>query len=313
MSSPASPHPQKPLLFALGLDPNWGLYAPALLELARREGRGIHILETGAPLGTGTFTSSSVMNEQDAGANPAAPVVHMDLPEGMKDFGDPHPDELPTPNPIEESKPVQAGDSTLAWPDTVIANARMSDFVQDLVQYFKDAGFTAAGEWRPDFEMGHLKDYARHIGADLVALPKVGFPANLIQNAVVNSLHEAGLRVELLHEASGPEIEALEEQNAARGIDDSAADRSVVSMNAAKAGQEPLEALIGRRSRVNVPALDGSMLILEGGIVDATILERARADNMVEALVSAVEEISSRDGQTLTEKSKQEERRPDLE
>ena len=284
----------KPLLFALGLDPNWGLYAPALLQLARREGVGIHILETGAPLGTGTFTSSAVHNELDVSANPDAALAQPleAVPEGMKAFGDPYPEADQTP----DKTPTSSGDVTLAWPDTVIANAKMNDFVDDLVRYFKEAGFVASGEWRPDFEMGELPQYARRIGAEVVALPKAGGLASAIQAPIVANLEAAGLQVHLLEEISGPELAALEAQNVAKGLtDDASGQQAVTDLKSAMQGQRPLEGLLGKVSRANVAGLGSTMLISEGQTVTEAVLERARADNLTEGLIAAVEVVVNAD------------------
>ncbi len=284
----------KPLLFALGLDPNWGLYAPALLQLAKREGVGIHVLETGAPLGTGTFTSSAVQNELDVSANPNAALAQQleAVPEGMKVFGDPYPTADQTPEKI----PTTVGDVTLAWPDTAIANAKMNDFVGDLVKYFKEAGFVASGEWRPDFEMGELPEYARRIGAEIVALPKAGGLATVIQAPIVANLEAAGLRVELLEEISGTELNALEAENAAQGLASSATgEQAVTDLASAMNGRRPLEGLLGRVSRANVTGLGNTNLILEGETVTEATLEQARADNLTEALIAAVELVVNPD------------------
>lgn len=280
----------KPLLFALGLDPNWGLYAPALLQLAKREGVGIHILETGAPLGTGTFTSSAVHNELDVSANPDAALAQPleAVPEGMKAFGDPYPVADQTPEKI----PTSSGDVTLAWPDTAIANAKMNDFVSDLVKYFEEAGFVASGEWRPDFEMGELPEYARRIGAEIVALPKAGGLKSAIQAPIVSNLEASGLQVHLLEEISGAELAALEAANAAKGLADNATGEQVVTdLKSAMSGQRPLEGLLGQVSRANVAGLGSMNLINEGQTVTEAILEQARADNLTQALIAAVEVV----------------------
>ena len=284
----------KPLLFALGLDPNWGLYAPALLTLARREGVGIHVLETGAPLGTGTFTSSAVHNELDVSANPDAALAQPleVVPEGMKTFGDPY----PTPDQTPNKTPTAPGDVTLAWPDTVIANAKMNDFVEELVKYFQDAGFTASGEWRPDFEMGELGNYAQSIGAQIVALPKASGLAVTIQAPIVAGLEGAGLHVHLLEEISAPELAALEQQNAAKGLTDTQPNqRAVTDLKSAMQGQRPLEGLLGKVSRANVAGLGSPMLISEGQTVTQAVLEQARADNLTESLIAAVEVVVNAD------------------
>lgn len=286
--------PVKPLLFALGLDPNWGLYAPALLTLARREGVGIHVLETGAPLGTGTFTSSAVQNELDVSANPDATLAQPleAVPEGMKVFGDPYPRADQTP----DKTPTTAGDVTLAWPDTAIANAKMNDFVGDLVRYFREAGFVASGEWRPDFEMGELPQYARSIGAEIVALPKAGGLTSVIQAPIVANLEAAGLHVHLLEEISGPELNALESQNAAQGwAQNAAGEQAVTDLKSAMNGQRPLEGLLGKVSRANVAGLGDTNLILEGETVTQATIEKARADNLGAQLTQAVEVVVNPD------------------
>jgi hypothetical protein len=279
----------KPLLFALGLDPNWGLYAPALVEFARSRGLGIHVLETGAPLGTGTFTSNAVQNEMDPAANPQAAAIAPDpepLPEGMKDFGDPYPE----PNQSPEKEPVTPGDVTLAWPDTATATAKMDDFVQSLVDYFKGAGFVASGEWRPDFEMASLGEYARRIGANVVALPKAGFFAGFIQGPIVAKLKDDGFHVELLEPVSAEELAALEARAAATGDQSvNARERATTDLRAAMTGERPVEDLVGRTARVDVPGVGGTMLIRQNEQVTQATLDKARADNLLEALTNAVE------------------------
>jgi hypothetical protein len=279
----------KPLLFALGLEPNWGLYAPALVELARSRGLGIHVLETGAPLGTGNFTSNAVQNEMDPAANPNAALAPdpEPLPDGMKDFGDPY----PAAGQPATKEPVTPGDVTLAWPDTATANTKMNDFVQSLVDYFKGAGFTASGDWKPDFEMGELGAYARRIGAQVVALPKAGFLASLIQGPVIGKLKDEGLEVHLLEAVTAEELAALEAR-AAAGTDPESVnsrERATTDLRAAMNGERPVEDLIGRTSRVDVPGVGETVLIRQNEQVTQAVLDRARADNLMDALVSAVE------------------------
>ena len=284
----------KPLLFALGLDPNWGLYAPALLTLARREGVGIHVLETGAPLGTGTFTSSAVHNELDISANPDAALAQPleAVPEGMKVFGDPYPEADQTPN----KTPTSSDDVTLAWPDTAIANAKMNDFVSDLVKYFKDAGFVASGEWRPDFEMSELANYAQSIGAQIVALPKASGLKSVIQAPIVASLEAAGLRAELLTEITGAELADLEAENAAKGLVDNApGDQTVTDLTSAIAGQRPLEDLIGQTARTSVAGRGNTLLLSEGQIVTEAVVQKAKADNLTDELIASVEIVKNPD------------------
>ncbi len=282
----------KPLLFTLGLDPDWGLYAPRLIELAKSHGYGVHILETGAPLGTGTFTSNIVQNENDPGTNPDALASKEVLPEGMKDFGDPY----PQPTSGETDQPHAKDEKLVAWPDTIIAQTQMSNFVEDLVNYFREAGLTVAGDWKPDFDLNQLPDYAKSIGADLVALPKVGFPSSLIQGALVRHLESAGLQVELIAEVTEQELEALEADNAQRGAGDAtkestlsgARSQSQASLNSAMSGELPLESVIGQRARSQVTRKDGTVLVPAGEIVTREMLARAQQDHLEGQLLEAV-------------------------
>jgi hypothetical protein len=166
----------QPILFVLGQRDDWGLFMPQLLRLAQDNHAGVYVLETGAPLGTGTFTSNAVQNK-------SAPSD--------------------TPQPT---------DDTLAWPDTVVTTAVMNEFVDGLVNYFRKAGFKAAGDWQPDFDHGQLGEYAERLGARIIALPKTGFPASLIQSTYVPTLEGQGYRVVLLEEITQEELEALKAQ-----------------------------------------------------------------------------------------------------
>ncbi len=166
----------QPILFVLGQRDDWGLFMPQLLRLAQQNHTGIHVLETGAPLGTGNFTSNAVQNK-------SAPSD--------------------TPQPT---------DTTLAWPDTVVTSAAMNEFIDGLVEYFRKAGFKAAGDWQPDFDHGQLGEYAERIGAKIIAMPKTGFPASLIQNTNVGTLEGQGYQIVLLEEITGEELEALKAQ-----------------------------------------------------------------------------------------------------
>jgi hypothetical protein len=271
----------QPLLFVLGMNPNWGLYAPRLLELARARNLGIHVLETGAPLGTGSFTSNAVQNEID---NSAQTVLVSDLeplPEGMKSFDDPHPSEVV----VAPSKAERQDETTLAWPDTFLANAGMNEFVTELVAYFNDAGLVASGDWKPDFDMSKLPDYAKRIGARVVALPKAKFPANLIQGPVVSNLEAADLQVELLEEASPEEIASLE----ARADTTTTPDVPSRTLTAAMQGELPLEALIGKMAYSELRAKDGTVIVAAGETVTPIMLERARRDGIESLLIKAVE------------------------
>lgn len=250
-----SSHPRqtgrvRPILFALGLRPDWGLYMPHLLRLARETNSGIHVLETGAPLGTGTFSSNAVMNttqpivpteaevlgspdpvlrRAEPGQTPAEPITKTpgDLNTGdpvtalagepwtappvsvatNAQQTDPHPSHL-EPQRATSAAP-QPDDPTLAWPDTVTATAQMNEFVESLVRYFQAAGVQASGDWQPDFDRVLLGEYARRIGASIIAVPRRGFPANLLQNLYIHKLEQDGFRVVLLEEISQQELDAL--------------------------------------------------------------------------------------------------------
>lgn len=250
----------RPILFALGLRPDWGLYMPHLLQLARETNSGIHVLETGAPLGTGTFTSNTVMNKAeptvpteaevlgstepiqrrtDPGEVTPEPVSHGPGDMGTGDqatalVGEPWsvPPESapyqPAPNDalhadthparLEPSRAPSAapqpGDPTLAWPDTVASTVQVNEFVESLVRYFQAAGLTASGDWQPDFDRTLLGEYAQRIGAEIIAVPKRGFPASLLQNAYVTELERQGFRIVLLEEVSQEELNALKQRTA---------------------------------------------------------------------------------------------------
>jgi hypothetical protein len=284
----------RPLLFVLGMDANWGLYAPNLLQLARSHGLGIHVLETGAPLGTGSFTSNAVQNEVDNSSETARVVTKGDVVEGLKEFDDPHPSDVI----VEPAKEDRQDETTLAWPDTFLATAGMREFVRDLVKYFQEAGFAAGGDWKPDFNFEQLPEYARRIGATVVALPKAGFPGNLIQGALRAKLEEDGLRVELLEEVSQDEIAALERQaGSATMAQTETPTSSVVSMGAAISGQRPLEDLIGRRAHTALRAIDDTVLLNESDRVTQQTLEAVRRDNLENELLLAVETESTNDGE----------------
>lgn len=253
----------RPILFAVGLRPDWGLYMPHLLRLARETHSGIHVLETGAPLGTGTFTSNTVMNKPEPTVPTEAEVLGSlepierrtdpgaDTPEPVSDspgdmgtgdettalVGAPWavpPDAAPyTPasgdalgadtHPARTepqrapSAAPQPGDPTLAWPDTVSASVQMNEFVSALVRYFQAAGLTAIGDWQPDFDRALLGEYASRIGAQIIAVPKRGFPANLLQNAYIAELERQGYRVVLLEEISQEELDALQQRASEAG------------------------------------------------------------------------------------------------
>ena len=192
----------RPILFTLGLVRDWGLYMPHLLRVARKHGSGIHVLETGAPAGTGTFTASTINN---------TPAELVGKPSSIND--DPYPTE---PAPGDR---LTSGDSTdpknlnLAWPDVVASTAQMNEFVSALVDYFRAAGFTAAGEWLPDFDHSQLTEYAHRIGAQVIAIPKGGFLSSLFQGFQAGELEKQGFEVVLLEEISQTDLDKLKAAN----------------------------------------------------------------------------------------------------
>jgi hypothetical protein len=238
----------EPILFALGLNKDWGLYMPHLLRLAREHHAGIHVLETGAPLGTGAFTSNATQNttapivptepEVLGDQHPAArragtdrppptpeaePFMPVDGPMMMNPTGgtqpnlgmsDPYPSALTQATSAPESAAPQPTNQVLAWPDTVSATVQMNEFVEALVEYLKAAGIVATGDWQPDFDRQLLGEYAARIGARMIAVPKRGFPANVLQNAYVEKLREDGFEVVLLEEVSEEELTELREHAA---------------------------------------------------------------------------------------------------
>ncbi len=195
----------RPILFTLGLVRDWGLYMPHLLRVARKHGSGIHVLETGAPAGTGTFTASTINN---------TPAELVGKPSSIND--DPYPTE---PAPSDRLTLSNSSDSTdpknlnLAWPDVVASTAQMNEFVSALVDYFRAAGFTAAGEWLPDFDHSQLAEYAHRIGAQVIAFPKGGFLSSLFQGFQAGELEEQGFEVVLLEEISQTDLEKLKGAN----------------------------------------------------------------------------------------------------
>ncbi len=236
----------KPILFALGLNKDWGLYMPDLLRLAREHKAGIHVLETGAPLGTGSFTSNAMQNTaapivptepevlgdqqpvaRRSGTNRPAPTPEVvssmpvedgpmvQLPAGGTPINlgmsDPYPSTLTQAESAPQSAAPQPTNQVLAWPDTVAATVQMNDFVMALVDYFKAAGLVATGDWQPDFDRQLLGQYADQIGAQVIAVPKRGFPANILQNAYIEKLRQDGFEVVLLEEVSEEELSELRE------------------------------------------------------------------------------------------------------
>lgn len=161
------------ILFVTGIREDWGLFMPHLLELAKARNASIHVLETAAPLGTGNFTVNPVQN-------------------------DPVP--LQTPDPTIPD--VNPEDRQTA-PDIAVVAHQTNAFVDDLVNYFRDAGFEATGDWQPDFNREHLGIYARQVNADLVAVIKRGWLAELMQGRFIDKLRDDGFEVVELEEAKG--------------------------------------------------------------------------------------------------------------
>ena len=192
----------RPILFTLGLVRDWGLYMPHLLRLARKHGAGIHVLETGAPAGTGTFTASTINN---------TPAELVGKPSSIND--DPYPSEPVQGDRLTLSDTTDPKNLNLAWPDVVASTAQMNEFVSALVDYFRAAGFTAAGEWLPDFDHSQLAEYAQRIGAQVIAIPKGGFLSSLFQGFQAGELEEQGFEVVLLEEISQTDLDKLKAAN----------------------------------------------------------------------------------------------------
>jgi hypothetical protein len=192
----------KPILFTLGLVRDWGLYMPHLLRVARKHGSGIHVLETGAPAGTGTFTASTINN---------TPAELVGKPSSIND--DPYPTEPAPDDRLASSDMTDPKNLNLAWPDVVASTAQMNEFVSALVDYFRAAGFTAAGEWLPDFDHSQLAEYAHRIGAQVIAIPKGGFFSSLFQGFQAGELDGQGFEVVLLEEISQTDLEKLKGAN----------------------------------------------------------------------------------------------------
>ncbi|HWG85104.1 MAG TPA: hypothetical protein VNT60_06465 [Deinococcales bacterium] len=161
------------ILFATGLRDDWGLYMPHLLEVAKARNASIHVLETAAPIGTGDFTVNPVQN-------------------------DPVP--LQTPDPTIPD--VNPEDRQTA-PDIAVAAHQTNVFVDQLVKYFQEAGFQATGDWQPDFNREHLGIYARQVNADLIAIVKHGWLAELFQGGYVGKLRDDGFEVLELEPVKG--------------------------------------------------------------------------------------------------------------
>jgi hypothetical protein len=192
----------KPILFTLGLVRDWGLYMPHLLRVARKHGSGIHVLETGAPAGTGTFTVSTINN---------TPTELVGKPSSIND--DLYPSEPVQVDRLNTRDLTDTKSLNLAWPDVVASTAQMNEFVSALVDYFRAAGFTAAGEWLPEFDHSQLAEYAQRIGARVIAIPKVGFLSGLFQGFQAGELEQQGFEVILLEEISQTDLDKLKAAN----------------------------------------------------------------------------------------------------
>jgi hypothetical protein len=175
---------------------------PHLLRVARKHGSGIHVLETGAPAGTGTFTASTINN---------TPAELVGKPSSIND--DPYPSEPVQVDRLTSSDSTDPKNLNLAWPDVVASTAQMNEFVSALVDYFRAAGFTAAGEWLPDFDHSQLAEYAHRIGAQVIAIPKAGFLSSLFQGFQAGELEEQGFEVVLLEEISQTDLDKLKAAN----------------------------------------------------------------------------------------------------
>jgi hypothetical protein len=168
----------RPILFTLGLVRDWGLYMPHLLRVARKHGAGIHVLETGAPAGTGTFTASTINN---------TPADLVGKPSSIND--DPYPAQPEPDGRLTSSGLSDPKNLNLAWPDVVASTAQMNEFVSALV------------------------DYSHRIGARVIAIPKGGFLSSLFQGFQAGQLEEQGFEVVLLEEISQTDLDKLKAAN----------------------------------------------------------------------------------------------------
>lgn len=205
-----NPDQSNQILFVLGLRNDWGLFMHNLFKLARETNSRIHLLETGAPLGTGSFTSTAVMDT-------SAPKI-----------------QTPQPDATLAIEPQRSENPAIAPGDTQEVAMQTSSFVEELVNYLREAGFTATGDWKPEFQSSNLADYAKRIGAKIIAIPRLDFIAGLFQKAFINKLEEQGFRVEILSEITNAELEALKLKASNQpAIDHSVSDNSgVAAMNA---------------------------------------------------------------------------------
>jgi hypothetical protein len=284
--------PIRPILFVLGLVRDWGLYTPHLLRLARKHSAGIHVLETGAPSGTGTFTASTINNR---------PAALIGKPSSV--FDDPHPSEAGPYDQLEvvESDSTDPENVNLAWPDVVASTAQMNNFVSALVDYFAAAGFTAAGEWLPDFDYSKLAQYAHSIGAQVIAIPQGGFLSNLFEGFPVTDLVQQGFEVTWLEEISQTELDQLEADNSLMAehqpnegsqqhVDaiDLAMLRASDALDGAIEGRVPEGALIGLT--VSRPVSKAGVILLQtGAIISQAALEQVRLAGAMDELLAVIE------------------------
>jgi hypothetical protein len=180
-----------PILFVIDQPDDWGLYMPQLIDLVRTRNSSIHILETGGPLGTGSFTSNA--------------VHWRDKPSQEK------PNQDKSSEPLEADAQSTTSVSTAAPTpaDTLEATAHTTAFLEELLAYFRDAGISAQGEWKPDYDRTQLGPYADKIGAYTIAVIDHGFPVNVLQSAYVSVLESEGFEVVRLHPISAEELEHL--------------------------------------------------------------------------------------------------------
>jgi hypothetical protein len=183
-----------PILFVIDQPDDWGLYMPQLIDLVRTRNSSIHILETGGPLGTGSFTSNAV-HRQD---KPSQDKPNQDKPSQDK-----------SSETLEADAQSTTSVSTATPADTLEATADTTAFLEELLAYFRDAGISAQGEWKPDYDRTQLGPYADKIGAYTIAVIDHGFPVNVLQSAYVSVLESEGFEVVRLHPISAEELEHL--------------------------------------------------------------------------------------------------------
>jgi hypothetical protein len=310
------PTPIRPILFVLGLVRDWGLYTPALLRLARKHTAGIHVLETGAPAGTGTFTASTINN---------TPAALVGKPSSV--FDDPHPSESLPDDQVSASDSTDPKNLNLAWPDVVASTAQMNSFVSALVEYFRAAGFIAAGEWLPDFDHSKLAAYAHSIGAQVIAIPQGGFLSSLFQGFQASDLEQQGFEVIWLEEISQTDLDKLKagndpiteqqpvegESSRADPLPSASPDRATAvtatSQQQVKHQQQSIESAVLRASdaldgaiegrvpegaliglTVGRPVLHAGVILLQAGaIISQASLEQVRLAGAMDELLAVIE------------------------